>query len=182
MRIVLFIIQKEFLQIFRNKGMLPIIFVVPLVQLLILVNAATFEMKHIKDLGGRPRPKFGDLPQADQQVPGISVLPGQFSSTFSYDQAEWMTCKQGKVGHVILQDACNGFEKAARQGEPRQSPVCHQRHQRAGRSRPDQRLLQRSILLDFNHDLLHGLTTKPATAGRDCGTSGPITVTGTIPD
>ena len=48
MRTLRFIIQKEFLQIFRNKGMLPIIFVVPVVQLLILVNAATFEMKNIK--------------------------------------------------------------------------------------------------------------------------------------
>lgn len=33
---------------FRNKRMLPIIFIVPLVQLLILVNAATFEMKSIR--------------------------------------------------------------------------------------------------------------------------------------
>ena len=47
MRTVLFIIQKEFIQVFRNKTMLPIIFVVPLVQLIILVNAATFEMKNI---------------------------------------------------------------------------------------------------------------------------------------
>lgn len=44
---ILFIIQKEFLQIFRNKSMLPIIFIMPLVQLLVLVHAATFEMKNI---------------------------------------------------------------------------------------------------------------------------------------
>jgi len=43
-----FIIQKEFKQIFRNKGMLPIIFIIPLVQLIILSNAATFEIKNIK--------------------------------------------------------------------------------------------------------------------------------------
>lgn len=48
MRIILFLIQKEFLQIFRNKSMLPLIFVVPIVQLIILVNAANFEMKNIK--------------------------------------------------------------------------------------------------------------------------------------
>jgi len=47
MRVILFIVQKEFLQIFRNKTMLPIIFIVPLVQFLILVNAATFEIKNI---------------------------------------------------------------------------------------------------------------------------------------
>ncbi|TRX36991.1 ABC transporter permease [Flavobacterium sp. ZT3R18] len=48
MRTILFIIQKEFKQIFRNKAMLPIIFVLPLVQLLILSNAASFEVKNIK--------------------------------------------------------------------------------------------------------------------------------------
>ncbi len=39
--------QKEFLQIFRNKSMLPMIFVLPIVQLLIMANAATYEIKHI---------------------------------------------------------------------------------------------------------------------------------------
>lgn len=48
MKTILFIIQKEFRQIFRNKGMLPIIFVLPLIQLLILSNAASFEIKNIK--------------------------------------------------------------------------------------------------------------------------------------
>lgn len=48
MRIILFIIQKEFLQVFRNKSMLPVIFIMPIIQLIILVNAATFEMKNIK--------------------------------------------------------------------------------------------------------------------------------------
>jgi ABC-2 type transport system permease protein len=47
MRTILFIIQKEFKQIFRNKGMLPIIFVLPMIQLLILSNAASFEVKNI---------------------------------------------------------------------------------------------------------------------------------------
>lgn len=45
---ILFILQKEFIQIFRNKGMLPIIFVVPIIQLLILVNAADFEVANIR--------------------------------------------------------------------------------------------------------------------------------------
>lgn len=47
MMTIVYIIQKEFLQIFRNRTMLPIIFMVPIVQLLILANAATFEMKNI---------------------------------------------------------------------------------------------------------------------------------------
>jgi ABC-2 type transport system permease protein len=48
MRTIAFILYKEFLQIFRNRTMLPIIFVVPVVQLIILVHAATMEMKHIE--------------------------------------------------------------------------------------------------------------------------------------
>ncbi|HHJ09750.1 MAG TPA: ABC transporter permease [Bacteroidetes bacterium] len=47
MRTILIIIQKEFLQIFRNRMILPMIFIVPLVQMLILVYAATMEVKHI---------------------------------------------------------------------------------------------------------------------------------------
>ena len=48
MKTIFYIIQKEFKQIFRNKGMLPIIFVLPLLQLVILSNAATFEVKNIR--------------------------------------------------------------------------------------------------------------------------------------
>jgi len=48
MKTILFIISKEFRQIFRNKGMLPIIFVIPLIQLLVLSNAASFEVRNIK--------------------------------------------------------------------------------------------------------------------------------------
>lgn len=48
MKTIGYIIQKEFKQIFRNKGMLPIIFILPLIQLIILSNAATFEIKNIK--------------------------------------------------------------------------------------------------------------------------------------
>jgi ABC-2 type transport system permease protein len=47
MKTILFIIQKEFKQIFRNKAMLPIIFFLPILQIVILSNAATFEVKHI---------------------------------------------------------------------------------------------------------------------------------------
>jgi ABC-2 type transport system permease protein len=41
-------LKKEFRQIFRNKAMIPIIFVAPLIQLIILSNAATFEIKNLK--------------------------------------------------------------------------------------------------------------------------------------
>jgi len=48
MKIIGYIIQKEFKQIFRNKAMLPIIFILPIIQLIILSNAATFDIKNIK--------------------------------------------------------------------------------------------------------------------------------------
>jgi ABC-2 type transport system permease protein len=44
----MFLIQKEFLQVFRNRTILPLIFVLPIVQLLILVNAATMDMKNLR--------------------------------------------------------------------------------------------------------------------------------------
>ena len=48
MRTILYLLQKEFIQIFRNKAMLPLMFVMPIIQLLVLSYAATFEMKNIK--------------------------------------------------------------------------------------------------------------------------------------
>jgi ABC-2 type transport system permease protein len=47
MKTIGYLIQKEFRQIFRNKGMLPIIFILPVIQLLILSNAATYEVRDI---------------------------------------------------------------------------------------------------------------------------------------
>lgn len=47
MRTLFILIRKELKQIFRNKGMLPIIFAMPLLQLLILANAANYEIKNI---------------------------------------------------------------------------------------------------------------------------------------
>ncbi|MEC5166763.1 ABC-2 type transport system permease protein [Flavobacterium sp. PL11] len=47
MKTILFIVQKEFKQIFRDKNMLRLIFILPILQLLILSNAATFDVKNI---------------------------------------------------------------------------------------------------------------------------------------
>ena len=47
MRTLFYLIQKEFIQIRRNRTLLPIIFVLPLVQLLVLVYAADLNMKGI---------------------------------------------------------------------------------------------------------------------------------------
>jgi ABC-2 type transport system permease protein len=45
MRPIVYLLQKEFLQIFRNRAMLPIIFVMPIIQLIVLAHATTFEVR-----------------------------------------------------------------------------------------------------------------------------------------
>jgi len=48
MRTILFLVQKEFLQIRRDKYIGKAIIIIPIVQMVILVYAATFEIKSIK--------------------------------------------------------------------------------------------------------------------------------------
>ena len=47
MRIILFIVRKEFKQIFRNKMMRPILFVLPIIQLVVLSHTADFTVRNI---------------------------------------------------------------------------------------------------------------------------------------
>jgi ABC-2 type transport system permease protein len=47
MKTILIILRKEFIQIFRDSTMLPIIFIMPILQLVILVHAANMEIKNI---------------------------------------------------------------------------------------------------------------------------------------
>lgn len=47
MRRLLYIIQKEFIQIFRNKAILPLMTVVPILQLILLSYAADNEVKNV---------------------------------------------------------------------------------------------------------------------------------------
>jgi ABC-2 type transport system permease protein len=98
--------QKEFLQVFRNKSMLPIIFFVPVFQLIILVNAATYEMKHIRvsvvdlDLSGTSR----KLVSKYQGSPFYEIR----STHFSYLEAE-DEMKRGNTDMILQIPA--GFEK-----------------------------------------------------------------------
>ena len=47
MRTLKFLLRKEFRQIFRNKSLLPILFLLPMIQLLIMPLAADFAVKNI---------------------------------------------------------------------------------------------------------------------------------------
>src|SRR5882762_2465365 len=47
MRTLKFLLRKEFRQIFRNKSLLPILFILPMIQLLIMPMAANFDVRYI---------------------------------------------------------------------------------------------------------------------------------------
>lgn len=61
MRTLFFLVQKEFLQIFRNKTMLPMMLFMPVFQMLLLAYAANYEVKNLnlsvvdRDLSGASR-------------------------------------------------------------------------------------------------------------------------------
>lgn len=85
MRTIRFIIQKEFIQILRDKTMLPIIIIMPFVQLIVLTYAATFEMKQIDML-------VIDQDQSTLSRRLVSKFEGStfftiYGSTFSIEEA-----------------------------------------------------------------------------------------------
>lgn len=109
----LFMIQKEFLQIIRNRTLLPIIFVMPLVQLLILVYAADMNMKRIEyivfdedgsGLSGELELRYLNSPFFDYQQHVYSEAEGD------------RLLREGKAD--ILIRIPEGFEKMIVAGEP----------------------------------------------------------------
>lgn len=88
MRTIFYLIRKEFIQIFRNKFISKAIFAVPIVQMLILVPAVTFEIKNIRlciidsDLTSESRGLTGKLEGSDF----FRIV----SSTFSEEEANEM--------------------------------------------------------------------------------------------
>ncbi len=74
MRTIGFLLVKEFKQIFRDRSMLVIIFMVPVVQMLILANAASYEVKNIK---------FGAIDM--DMTPYSRELLGKFKASAQFD-------------------------------------------------------------------------------------------------
>lgn len=98
MRIVRFLLQKEFLQIFRNKAMLPIIFVIPVVQLLVLSFAATYELKEAKfALIDRDQSIASRELVSKLQATGYFILQSEFTSE---DEAK-IQIDKGEVSFII---------------------------------------------------------------------------------
>ncbi|MCX7987330.1 MAG: ABC transporter permease [Bacteroidales bacterium] len=110
MRTILAIVRKEFLQVFRNRVMLPILFVVPFVQLIILVNAATLEIKNIRisfvdnDFSSTTRSIFNKFAYS----PFFKIQP----SFGSFKDAE-IEMKKGKTDVIITFPS--NFEKKLKQ-------------------------------------------------------------------
>lgn len=99
MKKLFYILQKEFIQVFRDKAMLPIIFIVPAVQLLVLSYTATFEIKQVR------------LVVVDQDLSATSrELISKFSGSAFYsitdqvvdyrDAAEFL--ERGKADQVVV--------------------------------------------------------------------------------
>jgi drug efflux transport system permease protein len=112
MKIILNIIQKEFIQIFRNKVMLPFIFVLPIVQMVVLVFAANLEMKEIKyvvvdkDMSSVSRKLAAEFKGAD-----FFSFKG---NSFNLKEGE-ATLASNKADLVI--NINQGFEKDLRSGD-----------------------------------------------------------------
>lgn len=147
MRTIRFIIQKEFVQIFRNRTMIPIIFLMPVFQMVLLAYAATLEMKNIDfvvvdhDLSsssraltarfqGSPFYTFQgytpSLPQALEAVEAdkadlVLVIPPDFDHDLY---------KEGRGSLQLLISAINGVAAGMTEG------------------------YSRSIVLDYNRSLL----------------------------
>ncbi|RXK80654.1 ABC transporter permease [Chlorobaculum sp. 24CR] len=131
--VVGYLLQKEFLQIFRNKGMLPIIFIMPFIQLIILSNAATFDVPevpfHLQDfdrtaLSDRLVKRFTSTGyfrmtgESFRQSSAIEVLSGSEAKMVlvipNDFEREMMTTGHARV--QLLIDAEDGFTAGVIQG------------------------------------------------------------------
>jgi len=86
MRILISILRKEFIQIFRNRVMLPFIFIVPIIQMVVLVFAANLEMKEIRlytvdldlsETSRKLRYEFTSSPFFKDRGTGFSIAEGE---------------------------------------------------------------------------------------------------------
>ena len=107
MRTIFFLIRKEFLQIFRHKVMLPLIFVMPIVQLVILAHAADYELRDIYLMV-----VDHDLSPLSQRLTGKFKASPQFEIIgSSFDHQEGLDALQTNDADLILEIPAN-FERS----------------------------------------------------------------------
>lgn len=112
MRTIYYLIRKEFIQIFRNKFISKAIFAVPLIQMLILVPAVTFELKDVRLI-------VIDKDMTPESRSLISRLNGStffriYGSTFSDEEANDLL-HRNKVSMIL--EIPDGFGKDIVNGE-----------------------------------------------------------------
>lgn len=112
MRTILYLIRKEFLQIFRNKFISKAIFAVPLVQMLILVPAVTFEIKNVA-LAVIDRDMTPESRGLTSKLEGSSFFKVEYS-TFSEEEAIDLL-HRNKCDAIL--EIPSGFGKAVVTGE-----------------------------------------------------------------
>lgn len=98
MQTILFLLQKEFIQIFRNKAMLPILFVMPVVQLLVLSFAATYELKEVP-FAVVDMDQTAVSRELTKQFTATGYFIHEFS-TFNEDQAQ-QKMDSGEIGLIL---------------------------------------------------------------------------------
>ncbi len=113
MRTILYLIRKEFLQIFRDKFIGKAIFAIPIVQMLILVPAVTFEIKNVKLC-------VIDKDMTTESRGLVNKLEG---STFF--KVKYATFSEEQANRLMHQDKCDlvlqipkGFAKEIGNGNP----------------------------------------------------------------
>lgn len=113
MNIIRFLLQKEFLQIFRNKSMLPIIFVMPVIQLLILSFAATYEIKEVRfAVVDRDQSMISRQFLAKMQASGHFILESEYTNMAQAEEA----MDRGAVKLIIHFPV--DFQRVLSKGEP----------------------------------------------------------------
>jgi ABC-2 type transport system permease protein len=113
MRTIFYLIRKEFIQIFRDKFMGRAIFGVPIVQMLLLVPAVTFEMKNV-ELCIIDRDMTTESRELVNQLEGSTFFNVRFS-TFSEQEANNLLYR-GKCDLVL--QIPSGFGKETGKGNP----------------------------------------------------------------
>jgi len=113
MRTIFYLIRKEFIQIFRDKFIGKAIFGVPIVQMLLLVPAVTFEIKNVK-LCVIDRDMTTESRELVNQLEGSTFFNVRFS-TFSEKEANNLL-HRGKCDLVL--QIPSGFGKETGKGNP----------------------------------------------------------------
>lgn len=112
MRIVLALIKKEFLQIFRNKIMVRLVLIMPIMQLILLVYAANFEMKNMSiSIVDRDRSPISRQITNQMQASGYFILTNH--TTNITDALKYM---ERDKADVIIEIPAN-FESSVYRGE-----------------------------------------------------------------